>query len=114
MKRYLLISFMLLFGAFLGACGSMPSPKTFDDKVAATVVSVTQTRKAAELLLVAGKISRADAENVQKQADAAREAIAVAMAIRSNDPTAAQTKLETAVKVLQLLDSYLAQKGTKP
>lgn len=100
--------------ALLVACASMPAPKTFEDNVAATVVSVTQTRKAAELLLVAGKITRADAENVQKQADNAREAVAVAMAIRTTDPGAAQNKLTAAVTVLRALDTYLAQKGSKP
>lgn len=117
MKKSLLrlITSWLIALAFTAcAVTGMPSAKTFEDKAAAAIVSVAQTRKAAELLLVAGKITKADAQNIQQQADNAREAVSVALAIRSTDPTAAQTKLEATIKVLQLLDSYLANKGAKP
>jgi hypothetical protein len=90
----------------------MPKPKTFDDNVAVSLISVTQVRKATGVLLAAGKITAADAQNVQNQADVAREGINVARAISATDPTAAQTKLTAAITVLQALDAYLASKGT--
>jgi hypothetical protein len=103
---------VMLTTAMLVACAGMPGPKTFEDSLAIGVTSVTQVRKTAEILLTAKKISKADAENVQQQADNAREAIALAIAIRTADPAAAQTKLTTAIEVLRALDRYLASKGT--
>jgi hypothetical protein len=116
MKRSLLFILSLATALLMG-CASMgvPEAKTFEDKLAVATTSVTQVRKVALVLLEGNKISKADAQNVQNQADAAREGIALAVAIRTTDPAAAQTKLTTAIAVLRQLDAYLAtRQGAKP
>ena len=98
--------------ALLVACSSLglPTPETFNEKVAATQSSVTQIRQTATQLLNSKKIGVGDAENVLKGTDAASEGIAVARVMYSQDPDAAQARLKMIVAALTAIQSYLATK----
>lgn len=109
----LALAFLALI--YVSGCAQVGvNPKTFEDHVAVSITSVTQVRKVTRVLLEAKKISPADAQNVQNQADVAREGINIAIAIKSTDPAAAQSKLAAAVTVLKALDAYLAAKQGSP
>lgn len=93
------------------ACQNIPAPKTFNQSAAVAVVSVTQVRQTATILLTANKITKADAQNVQNQADNARRGIEVARVLYKADPVEGQSKLSTVVQGLTLIQQYLASKG---
>lgn len=97
----------------LSACSSMGlvSPQTFNEKVAVAYASVTQVRSAATTLVVSKKITKADAQNVQTQADAARAGIDVARTLHKTDIAAGATKLTTVLQSLEALQAYLQSKG---
>lgn len=110
MKRnYLVLSFLL----FLVGCGVLGilTPKTFNEKVAVAKVTVTGVREAATTLLVAQKITSADAQNAQDQADVARKGIDVAMQIHDADPTDGDGRLEAAIVGLNAIKGYLCDKS---
>lgn len=94
----------------LTACAALgvPTPETFNEREAAAISSVTAARELTTSLLVAGRISPADARNVQQQADNLREGIAVASAIHATDPGAAENRLTAAITALSALNQYLA------
>lgn len=105
----LLCAFLLL----LAACAQvgLPTPQTTNERIAAAQASVTQARATTTQLLEAKKITSADAANVLKQTDAAREGIDVARTISATDPGAATSKLQAAVAILSALQAYLASKS---
>ncbi len=84
------------------------TPQTFNEKEAAAITTVTAIRSTATGLLTGGKITAADARNVQTQADTAREAIKVADSIHATDPAAAENRLDAVVVGLNALNAYLA------
>ena len=98
--------------SFLSACGTLgiPTAQTFNERVASGYSAVTAARKSATTLLIAKKISAADAQNVQSQADNARAALDIARNVYSTDPKAGEDKLLAAQAVLQALRSYLLAK----
>jgi hypothetical protein len=104
---------LVLLCAMLVACASagLPTPQTFNERVATAQASVTQMRSTATVLLNAKKISSADALNVLKQTDAAAEGIALAMLVGATNPAAGDAKLQTVMAVLSALQAYLAAKG---
>ena len=111
--RGLIKTFVLALGAVvLAACGSLgtPVPQTLNERIAVTVNTVTAVRKSAETLLVAGKLSRADAQNIQQQADNVVAGAQVARTMVSVDPGAADAKLQQSIAVLTALQAYLATK----
>jgi NACalpha-BTF3-like transcription factor len=110
MTRLYTLAIALMAALLMGCAQIGVQPKTFEDHVAVSTSSITQVRKVARVLLEAGKISKADAQNVQDQADVAREGVNIALALRSTDPAAAQNKLTAAIAVLRALDAYLAAK----
>ncbi len=99
--------------SLLVACAQLglPTPQTMNEKIATAQGSVTQVRTSATQLLVAKKITSADATNVLKSTDAAAEGVAVARSISTTDPTGANSKLTAAVTILTALQTYLASKG---
>lgn len=106
----------LLLGALLlllSACAQLgvPTPQTTNERIAAAQASVTQVRQSATQLLEAKRISSADAANVLKQTDAAREGVDVARAIAATDPSGASSKLQAATAILTALQSYLASRA---
>jgi hypothetical protein len=103
--------------ALLTACAAIgvEPPKTFNERLAVAVSTVTAARDATTTLLVAGKISAADARNLQAQADVAREGLDVARALAGTDPGGAMTRLEMTQAALRALNAYLLTKqGAKP
>jgi hypothetical protein len=110
--RSLKIAVLAPLLALLTACGSMgvPKPETFNEGVVAAYSAVTSARTVASTLLSAGKITRDDAINIQRQADRAREAIDVARALHDVDSVAAQDKLSATIAILQVLNDYLASR----
>jgi len=89
----------------------VPSPKTFNEKEAAAISSVTGIRSAAASLLSSGKISVEDAKNVQEQADNARAAIVIASSIKATNPEAAENRLTAIIVGLNAISAYLATRG---
>lgn len=114
MKR---LKFFLLGLALcaLSACASLgvDAPQTLNHRVAAAQISVTAVRSTALTLLNAGKITAADAKNVQASADAGNAAIDLVMQTVSTDPGGASKKLDSAIAILTGVQLYLASKGGK-
>ena len=104
---------VILAMTLLVACAQLgvPTPDTVNQKIAVAVVTVTSIRTTATTLLTAQKISVEDAENIQKQADTAREGLNVARTIK--DPLSADNKVEAVTTVLRALQAYLLTKQGK-
>ena len=110
--RFLPLSLVPIFLAFIvGACASL-MPQTFNQKLLVGYSTVTEIRVQTTNLLTGKKITPDDAENVQKQADTAREALDVARGLKASNPTAADAKLDATRTVLVALQTYLASKAT--
>lgn len=112
MKLLRIPIFSLIF-ILLSACSALgvDPPKTFNEKAAAAQISVTAARSSALQLLEAGKITAADARNVQAVADAGNAAIDLARQLEKSDPNAAGAKLTYAVAIVSAVQTYLATKG---
>jgi hypothetical protein len=93
----------------LSACASLgvPTPKSFNERLASGYSSVTTVRQSATILLNGRVIGSSDAENVQRQTDVAREALDVARTLPALD---AENKLQSALLVLQAAQGYLCTK----
>lgn len=112
-----LCALLLLAMLTLHGCAQLgvPAPQTTDQRIAVAVASITAVRQSTQTLLVAGRISAADASNVQAQADNAIAAAQIARTIAPTDPAAADAKLQSTIQILQALQAYLASKqGGKP
>jgi hypothetical protein len=94
----------------MSACQTIgvPTPQTFSERLATGYSSVTAVRTSAATLLNGRVISSSDAENVQKQADTAREALDIARGLTGVD---AQNKLDSALLILQAAQAYLCKKN---
>jgi len=103
---------LLFFGVALHACNAVPTPQTFNEREAAAISAVTEVRRATLTLLQAEKITAADAQNVQKQADAIVEGLKVARTLHSTNAAAATDKLQATLAILTALQGYIASKGT--
>lgn len=110
MRKILYVLLLLV-----SACATLgiPTPQTFNERLAAgyttgtTIVSVTTT------LLAAKKLSSADAENVLKQTDTAVAGLDISRQLSATDLAAADTKLAASLVVLNALQAYLnSKKGT--
>ena len=108
MKLKLLLIIPLLI--LLSACASLgvPTPQTFSERLAAGYVSVTGIRTSAATLLNGGVITSTDAENVQRQADVAREGLDVARTLPSLQ---AEDKLQATLLAMQAAQAYLCGKN---
>lgn len=84
------------------------SPKTFNERLAAGYVTVTTVRQLGTTLVTSGKLSSPDAQNVQTQADNARNGLDIAQNL---GPLKGEDKLTSTLTVLQALQSYLTIKG---
>lgn len=110
--RYLLGLVAALAVGLIVGCSALGSatPDTFNQKLAVSVASVSEVRNTATTLLQAGKISVADAQNIQAQADVAREGLNVARGMSGVDLTNASSRLEVANAALRALQAYLITK----
>ena len=91
----------------VSACASLPTPDTFNQKLAVAISTVTAVRSTATTLLQARKISADDAANVQDGANSARAGIEVARTLSKVNMAAADGKLTAVTTTLQALQSYL-------
>lgn len=81
-----------------------------NEQIGAVVASVTTVRNTTDALLVAHKITPADAQNIQNQADTI---IALLETLESLPPSTDTTsKINQALALLTALQGYLATKGT--
>lgn len=94
---------------FATACAvlGVPTPESFNERAAAAYATTAAVRDSATDLLVAGRISVEDAENVQAQADNVRAGIDIARLAYAGDPPAAEDRLNAAIRILSALDVYL-------
>jgi len=106
------LAFFAVVTAIVVGCAALgaPTPDTFNQKLAVSVASVTEVRNTAITLLRTEKISAADAQNIQAQADVAREGLNVARGMSATDLNSASTRLEVASAALRALQAYLVTK----
>lgn len=102
--------FLLILVVGCAALG-LPTPQSFNERLLAGYSGVTTVRAGGDALIVAKKISSADAENVQKQADNVRAGLDIASSMK--DPTLASAKLNSTVAVLTALQAYQAYLETR-
>lgn len=104
--------FLLLI--LLAGCASLglPTPTTFNERLAAAYSTVEAVRTEGDSLLAARRITSADAQNIQDQATNARSALDVASLAFLKDPAAANTKLTATITTLTALQAYLATRRT--
>lgn len=107
MKRHYLPSLLLMLIAGCASLG-IPQADTFNKKEAVAITTVTAIRSTALTLLTSGKISADDAQNIQDQADNAREAIVVADTLHAADPNAGADRLTAIITSLTAIQTYLA------
>ena len=109
MKRILkwIAAGLLTLAAGCAALG-VPSPETFNQRLAVGYSTVTEVRRAATTLLTAQKLSVADAENVLKQTDNARTGLDLAKSMHATTPLLAADKLSATITALSALQTYLA------
>lgn len=102
-----------LFLAFIVGCAALglPTPQSFNEKLLAGYSGVTTVRAGGDALIVAKKISSADAENVQKQADNVRAGLDIASSM--SDPALAAAKLNSTLTILTALQAYQAYLETR-
>lgn len=105
-----LIAAITLLTLLLQGCATLgvPAPQTFNERLAAGYVSATSIRTSATTLLNGAVITSSDAENLQKQADVAREGLDVA---RTLPALQAEDKLQATLLILQAAQTYLCGKN---
>jgi hypothetical protein len=107
MKR--LCYLLLLLAAGCASLG-IPTPTSFNERMAAGYTGVAAVMDGTRTLLAAGKLTPADAENVVKQCDNIVAAFDLARSMSKTDLAAANTKLTVTLASLTALQSYLAAK----
>lgn len=108
MKKLLIVAAMLLSGC---AALGLPTAKTFNEKWLAAQTADTAVLQTDLVLLNSGKISKADAANIEAQADNVKDGLDIARTLYATDQTAGSTKLDSVVLVLQALQTYVSAKG---
>lgn len=101
---------LLLVGC---AAFGVPTAETLPSRVAVGIIAVTEVRNQTLFLARAGKLSKEDAENLQKQADNVRAGLEVARTLFITDPAGADAKLQQTRMVLVALQQYLLAKEAK-
>jgi hypothetical protein len=107
-KKLLIVAVLLVAG-----CGTLgiPPADTFNKKWLAAQQTDTTVLETDLALLQAGTISKADAMNVEAQADNIKAGLDIARTLYATDQQAGSTKLDSVVATLKALQSYLNAKG---
>lgn len=84
------------------------APKSFSERLASGYTTVTTIRLTTNTLLNGKVISSTDAQNLQEQADVAREGLDVARSLQGID---AENRLEATLKILDAAQGYLCAKA---
>lgn len=100
---------VLMIAVNLTGCATLgvDAPKTFNEKVAVALSTVTIVRDTTISLLTADHITAEDAENIQTQANNARNGIDIARQLHATNPGPAENRLDAAVTILKALEDYL-------
>lgn len=107
-------AFYALVFAMLTACATLgvEAPKTFNERLAAAYTMVTAARDTTATLLTSGKVSAAEAQNIQQQLDNARTGLDLARQVHGTSPPAGDAKLDAIVTGLTALQAYLSTRGS--
>lgn len=108
-RKPLYAAFAAYLLVILTACTTIgvPAPQTFNERLAAAYSTVTAARDTTATLLTSGKLTAADAQNVNTQCDNLRSALDVARTLRITDPVEADSRLSATIAALTALQSYL-------
>jgi hypothetical protein len=111
--RILKAAFLVCILSVAQACAVMgaPSPKTFNERIAAGYISVTEVRRTATVLVQSNSISPDDAQNIQDSADKARTGLDLARTF-GNTPQG-EDKLATTLIILTGLQQYLNNRSPR-
>lgn len=115
-SKILLVSSLLAIALIAGcaAIGLAPAD-TFNKKIALAYLGDTGVLQSDHTLFAAGKITKEDEANIEKQADTIKEGLDIARSIHSTDATAGDSKLTATIAALSALQNYLQQKqGATP
>jgi hypothetical protein len=101
-----------LFLVLAAGCASLgiPTPETFNERIAAAQTAVNTVVSDVGILLVAKKITPDDAENVIKQTDNLVAGLKVARQLSGTSVVAANDKLSATLLALTALQTYVATK----
>jgi hypothetical protein len=101
---------ILAIMAVAAGCAALgiTQPLTFNEQLAAGYQSDAGIATTADQLLKAGKISAADAQNVETQAVNLREALDIANMVEATDAATGGNKLQAAITAINALVTYLA------
>lgn len=110
-KAFLMLSCLVV----LQGCASfgIPTADSAKQRIAVGYVGVKQLRDQAYTAALAGKLDKADAANVQKQADVMREGLDIADAMVGTDLSSAEMRLKATEEALLRLQEYIAAKQAK-
>lgn len=110
-RTRILVVLVLVVG--LAGCATLVAPKSFDQQAAYVVAGITAARQTAADYLVRGRITVAQAERIQRDADAARQHLDAARAFYAGgQPEDAQSALAFAARLLTQIEAAL--KGAQP
>lgn len=98
---------LLLLASGCAALG-VPTPTSFNERVAAGYTTVNAVIDETKALLVAKKIKPEDAQDILKQTDNAIQAIDLARVMGKTDLQGASTRLTATLTALTALQTYLA------
>lgn len=107
--RHIKSAFLALALVALSACSvfGVPTPQSFNERLAVGYATVTTTRDTAAALVSSGSISADDGQNVLEQTDNARAGLDIARSISVVDPDGANARLTSILVGLEALQTYL-------
>lgn len=89
----------------------LPTPESFEERLASGYVTVTGVRNLAGTLLEAGKITAADARNIQNSADVGRQGLEVSELVYETNPDEGKTRLDATLIGINALMDYLEKRN---
>lgn len=111
MLRKILVTLSI---ALLTACASLEAPKTVGERIEYAYASLAAVVNSTANLAERGRISKAQAIEIRKQAKAVQEILIIAdFANDSGNPTTAMERLQAAEKILVALEAKLREMENK-
>lgn len=108
---------ILAFALVLTGCATLgtESPKSFDDRAAYAVATYEAVQNTVSISIGNQSMSSNEGSIILKQAETGKVALdAARAAFNAGDTAGANSKLATALTVLNALQSYLNTQGPKP
>jgi glycerol uptake facilitator-like aquaporin len=95
------------------ACSALglTKPATFNEQADTGITTCSTVLKSVDTLVVSGKITAADAKNIEAQVDNVMAGIGIARQIYATDQTTGGNKLASVLAGLQALETYLTTQG---